>query len=666
MWHKLKGNKGCWGPSKILFADTETAPVTLARDASRTYHVLRCWHLSGGRYREGEIRGRISRAGIDADEFWRLVDAQTMPREVTWLVFHNWGFDCDALLFRDQLQRGRYLLSTGENSPESLASGANRKSKFKGLWVDDGPPGIVSCVTADGRHLKIVDSMNWLPLSLERIAGEIGMHKMPLPAESDSLDAWMQRCQRDTEILERAMLLTINWVREHDLGNLKLTAASQSMAMYRHRCMPCDIIIHDEKPVRALERKSYYGGRVELYYKGVVPRSPYDDMPTSKRSTQHTKPHGPVYELDASGLYVSVMRDGWFPRRLVDWWLPEDESHRTDAPLSDACIADVQLVSNAVPFPLRSEHGVTWACGKMRTTLAGAELGLALKLGVVRKCYGYARYELARLFTEWAQEVWGKRLAAETACPPRPIEARLWKTIGTALHGKFGQRGSAWEILPGHYSDTLWGTWSVSKCSTAAMPGVDGVPDSAVWDESQECWRWWVKYRSLGGQVEQETGRIDSPNTMVAISSFVAAAAREKVRHWMKIAGRYNTLAAHTDALILTMDGLTQLIEAGEVRSRQLGKLRIKAVGDDAELLACGHYRVGNSVCRSGISMRAIELPDGSYYWESFENLSSAVQYAPGPGVLMHGKQCKPTQSYRKGRLIPETGWIEPHVYNQE
>lgn len=450
-----------------------------------------------------------------------------------------------------------------------------------GLCCIESPPFILGCRvgTSQGR-LVIVDTLNWFQCPLSDLGRSLGTEKLPMPEFSASDEDWFTYCERDTEITFNSFVGLIQWVKDNDMGMFRYTGPAQAMAAFRHRFMEHDILVHDNLPVKVLERSAYFGGRFECWKIGEINET--------------------VHQFDVNALFPSVMLGNLFPTKLENYNLSSNWRAVDQVSVGNHSVAEVLLDCTADEYPYRTERGVCFPTGRFRTTLCGSELERALHSGVVRSVRSLANYRTDTIFSKWVRDLWAMR--SEYKAGGNQLYERFVKTLMNSLYGKFGQRAPEWENVPTRLDALPWMTWVDFDAST----GQRHVYRSFGWEVQRQQDREsrhhaeldvtdWDSHATVFGK-----GEIES--SFIAISAFVTAHARMRMNDLRRIAGQANVYYQGVDSLIVNNEGKLALERSGEVSETELGKLRLQMSANYGRINGCSDYRIGEKVVLAGLA----------------------------------------------------------------
>jgi len=152
------------------------------------------------------------------------------------------------------------------------------------------------------------------------------------------------------------------------------------------------ILVDSNEPALELARRSYLGGRVECGRLGRV--------------------DGPVYRLDVNSMYPAVMRDNWYPTRLIGHTSRAEVAELHEWLAKWCVVAEVDLATDEPAYPVVVEGRLVFPVGRFLTVLASPELQHALERERVLAVHAVACYDRAVLFKAFVEECWAIRLAA--------------------------------------------------------------------------------------------------------------------------------------------------------------------------------------------------------------------------------------------------------------
>lgn len=603
-------------PRYIIALDTETKPEFTNYRNRKFRHRFRLGVTVSGQYRRGKVGSRTISTFSDREKFWDILRSLTHHRHTVWCVCTNALFDLVTIGMPDKVSIGEYTLDSprGKRTKGSNCESVKQQSPLVCL---ESPPFILGlrCVATEGR-VVFVDTLNWFKSSVEELGMSVGLDKLSIPDFSASDKIWSEYCQRDAEITFESFVSLIKWSKSNDLGVFRYTAASQSMGAFRHRHMPCEIHYHDNAAVKFLERESFIGGRIECFRIGAISEK--------------------VYQVDANSLYPSVMVHGLYPRRLNVFDLDTTPKPLPDIGGWQRCVAEVDIETDKPLYPLRQDDITLYPTGCFRTVLAGVELDNAIRAGHIKTVGRWSKYKLAPLFTSFVSELWEMR--SRYKLDGNKAYENCCKSILNSLFGKFAQRPIKWVQCEDRSECLDWLQW-------CELDFVSRKP---------------VMYRSIGGYVYKQNHETERPDTLVAISSFIAAAARVKMNQYREIAGIKNVYYQGVDGLLINQSGYDRLCAYGSVSDDELGKLRLQKVADILQIYNCADYQIGSDKVIAGRPGKIVTGLDGKEERRKFSSLQSLFCGPEQHYIYETAAEWTRRGEYRKG-TIGNDGWITPH-----
>lgn len=618
--YRMRGNKSRATPRRLVFVDCESSPQPHPTSPSTDQHLLRLGCATTFRWRGNKPIGRTEFDFDNLDQFWDWLDEIATPNETCWIFAHRLAFDATLLGLWPQIAKKRVTFDKPRAPRKVEGTALGHEYSFAGLLVLADPPTLIGLRNLQGARLVLVDTLNYWRDSLEELGHSIGLTKLPFPSFCASDATWRVYCRRDVEIIERAVTQLMTWWYENDYGQFAYTAPSLADHCYRHRFAQYPVDFHDFPEVRAIERASYFAGRLEAHYLGHWPAR--------------------AHYVDANSLYPAMMRDNVFPVRLLRWGVPKTMS-TTQPPITPQyAIAEVEIETDRPEYPLRTGVGTIFPIGRFITVLAGPELIHAYRAGRILSWGAWASYLCKPIFTEYVNHFWEKKLAAELAGDR--VQRSFVKLLLNSLAGKFGQRSTRWRINSDRTPLWDFGTF---------------IEHDWVTNERVMCLGLWdvVMDQVQGHEVIK---------SFPAIPAFVCAHARRWLWDQATIAGKQNFLYLTTDAMIVTEQGLANLEAAGQVAKGELGKLKIEHSGDDAQIDGLHWYRVGQHVVRGGVPAKATMLDGDRWAQMTFERLESIVGRGGNAYVNVTAEIRKRRTDYARGIRQPD-GWVHPYLASE-
>lgn len=363
----------------------------------------------------------------------------------------------------------------------------------------------------DGATLVMTDTFTWCPKPLDVLGHLLGIDKPALPEEDDSREAWITRCMADVEITVRLVKTILDFVRENELGNMQMSGAGMGYAMWRHKFLTDKILVHANPYAIEAERAAMHTGRAEAWRHGVY------------NNTQLT-------EWDLKNAYTRIARDHELPRKLVRYD-PRPTMGRYRNWVRDwRVLASVRVTTDSPVVPVNHDGREIWPVGQFETTLWDCEIDLALQEGATitpLRMWGYLKAPCMRAWAQHTLDV----LDTEPAWVP-PVMLVWYKHQARATIGRCGVRYANWEHQGPDWLD-------ITGLSLAGSD--DGTPATRL--------------LHIGGEVYEETGKVEGRDSVPQIPSWIAARCRVELWEAMRAAGLAHVYYVDTDSLMVDEEG---------------------------------------------------------------------------------------------------------------
>lgn len=514
-------------------------------------------------------------------DLWASIDEVTRAKARTVVVAHNLAYD---------LRISNALVELPKLGWE-----------VKALKIDAGHAW--GTFGRDGRTLALVDSMSWVPKSLEKLAPLVGMAKCALPAWDDSDAAWEARCTRDVEILAEVWHRLMVWIETQDLGVFRTTGAGQSWSAFRHRFMTHQLLVHEDMEARDAERQAAHTGRCEAWRHGVIK-------------------DGPFTEWDFTTAYATVGRECSLPLRLLRHHgclsLPEWQGLCARG----AVLSRVHVSTVAPSVPCRSGDRVLWPSGTFSTVLWDNELALAIAEGATVTIGESWFYERAPLLSDFC--AWCLDQLAEHRTDVDPIVRLTLKHFSRAVVGRFGARWSKW-----------------GKAGTVPYADVRRWTDFNGDDDTH------TEMLQVGTQIFSETARTDAPDCMPQVMSYVMAECRVRLWRAMQTAGLDHVVYVDTDSLITDAAGSAAL------RAARIDGLRPKGEWRSLEVLGPRQTIRDRAVIASGLPRTARKVGKASYSAEVWRQIDTSLRNGEASSVVITDRKSRLRGTDRRRQHLP-------------
>jgi len=489
--------------------------------------------------------------------------------------------------------------------------------------------------------IKVVAIQNFFPFGVKKLGEMVGLPKIELDALNAPMDALVEYCKRDVEIIKRAFLYYLDFLDKIDAGGFALTLSSQAMKLFRHRFLKKRIWVHRDTDGLALERRAYMGGRSEVFYIGEVPDSP-------------------IYKVDVNSLYPFVMRENGFPinfRRII-----ENPSDRlVDFFSRNYCVvAEVLLETDRPAWGKRINGKLCFPVGRFRTYVCTGGLRYAINTGALKKVYRMAIYRKGRVFKDYVDDIYGRRQAFKKQ--GNVVMDKLSKLLLNSLYGKFGE--------------------------------ADPERISVKKTKQKGLLRWFHLNTQTGeqelhtvvmGKHFVDSGRVEHSDSMPAVAAHVTEYGRMYLYLLMTVAGRENVYYCDTDSLFVNEKGLKNL--EGYLSEERLGALKLEGVYKKVVLRAPKDYELDGEVTLKGIKKDAEQVDENTYEQTMFPGLKSLMGHSFSTSgiekimgergedfaLALQAKGIYPVmritktlkRQYDKGE-VTESGWVEPFRLDED
>ena len=385
-------------PHHILVVDTEAKIDKTHENQWQTfrlgYAIYLRWNTETSKWVENEFMLR------SLDDWFTLLDSLNEPKRKLLVFAHNASYDYTILMM------DTYLADRGFTIDSQVIDSVFLVNAFRRM---------------DNQYCSITfaDTMNYYKMSLEKLGEIFGDKKLTKPDFENVSDyELMTYCAQDTRVLGTLIKKHIAFLKEHDLGNFKLTIAGQAFGAYRHRFMTKQILVHTYENVLNMELASYRGGRCEVFQMGK---------------------HDNIYKLDINSMYPYIMRENVFPNKLISNNVVnaglDDVENLIDEGTYVLAECDVSLKQPAIAV---KKEKLFFPIGNIRQTLTSPEIKLLLDnpdIGEIVNIHDCASYTQTELFKEYVDYFYN--IKQNDSNPAYQAMAKLFLN---SLYGKFGQR----------------------------------------------------------------------------------------------------------------------------------------------------------------------------------------------------------------------------------
>lgn len=576
-------------PRHCIVFDCETNRTPSSSSPGDEIQTLRFGWLISWDTRYGVETGRWYRF-TRADEFWDIISTLSRSRQTTYIFAHNAPFDLACVDFHHLINERLKVKQLASTSQLFFAR-----------------------VSIDGKPLYLIDTTNFYKTSVAKLGQRLGIPKLTMPHMDAPVTDWDEYCRRDVEIIARLMQSHITWLRDHHYGKFQPTAASQAMRTYCTRFMRTRPLVYRSPVVNRTERDAYYGGIVDATVYG-------------------RRIEGPIHELDVTSMYPSVCRHP-LPYHYETSASDQDPEY-IDAVGDDVhIIAQVEIDSPDVPYPVRRPDRLYWCIGRGVTTLAMPELRFYHRLGCIRRLIWAQYYRAAPIFQDYMNHFLKLKLVCDET---GDVVGREWaKLLLNSLYGKTGQLTPVWMAWESETFRRLECEYGLSEGAlqylVSSPPIIMGDEDYVYIPEIGQS----LAVRDMWGYPEVHVGTRESRYSCPAIAATVTSYARCLMREFHLVAGRDHWFYSDTDSIWVDSEGLRRLTDAGYVRRGVPGFLSVKGVHEYLIVYAPKDYQTNVTIKRKGIRSSARQIDQTLFQQSVFPGLGRVVRDNIDSGLIV-------------------------------
>jgi hypothetical protein len=496
-----------------------------------------------------ETDNRIDFEYFNISDFWNDLENQFNDDNKELILFaHNMEFDFKIL-----------------NGFKELAE---RNWKLQRFYIKYSV--FIMVFKKDNYTLRLWSTTNYVAKPLKAIGKSLGLEKLSVDFEKDSIEYLMVYCKRDTEIIYFFIRKLLNFLETNDLSKLKATAGSLSLSTFRHKFYDDKlnkIMIHNWSKAIELERGSYRGGITDCFHLGK---------------------HKDTYKLDINSMYPDIMKKERLPTRLVGYFHESNNTQNRLTEIKNKATIDKRLTyiaSITIDIPKESAYilndygyGKTTFCyGKnIEITLCKPEIEFLLEnngnLITIHEISVYYTEHIFKTFVDFFYDVKQKAKQINDG-----VNESFSKLILNSLYGKFGQKEIIYEVLKAD-SEFLKKNYDLINLMIFHYEKTNNtkVKDNSI------CYLGSINRKYQLYIIDKQLYRIKQTNTntydsFVAISSFITSFARMRLVYFILKAKRENVFYCDTDSLFTNINGYNNL--KPYIDELELGKLKLEGFG---------------------------------------------------------------------------------------
>lgn len=552
MAHWIAPNERSIIPRNYVTLDTESMRVTKGRSETQSF---RCASLAWDRQSQ-RTKQWMPTEWMDFDNpiaLWSAIDGFVRTGERMVIVSHNAGYDLrisDALVQLERLGWDLEILTLAAKQTWA----AWRRGKQRIVWVD---------------------SLSWLPHSLQKIGDVVGITKRPLPDDADSISVWFDRCRDDVAILRAAWLRIVQWLIDSDHGNWRPTGAGQCWQSFRHNHLTHRILVHDDVDARIAERRAAWTGRAEAWQHGKLNRGPYT-------------------EFDMSAAYARIAQTHNVPIKLLgETSYPFKQVHGNDGS-KYAYLSQCTVTTDVPTVPTAHDGKIIWPVGTFTTTLWDNELSLAIDNGATVTVQRQWAYRTAPALKHWADSVLSIIDARKGSVDP--VIRMVAKHWSRALIGRFGSRYSKWDYFGEALSNDVSLGWS---------RGIDG--DGAR------------RMLHVGDRILIQSDVVEGRDAAPQVMSWIMAQCRVDLWRLMHAAGIENVIYVDTDSVIV---GPNAMVRMENLRGTHLVR---KAHWRRIEVIGTRRIILDGDLRAAGVAKGAVRTGDRTWQAEQWSGVVGSL-----------------------------------------
>jgi len=580
-------------PKYLIFYDTETEIIT--DDNGIIHFPLR---LGVARYIELNADTSVKKEDTcifyDTESFIEFVLDKCKKKKRLYLFAHNAGFDIRVLDLHNHFN------DRGFTSEPPIIN--NR------VFIWD--------VKTSTNTLVFLDTANYGVISVDKLGSDMGYDKLDVDFNTVSDEELITYCKRDVEILEKFMYGFIVFLYDNNLGAFRSTIASQAFNTYRYRFMKIPPTIHTNEKALALERDSYYGGRVECRFIGDLNDGKY-------------------YYVDFNSMYPYVMLNLPVPHKFRGMTYKVSLNLLKMRVKTSYVIAKVLVKTDEPAYAIKLKGKLVFPIGTFKVILHQPDLKYALEQGHILYCYECSVYDARPIFSEYVDFFYHLKQLYTTK------GNKSWRYITklflNSLYGKFGQRETTRKIVGESESDLIF-----------------RIPCSS--EETEERYQYVMWF----GVLFKEFRLGETAYSCPAIAASITSYARHRLWHYLKIAGLNNVYYMDTDSYIVNQSGYDNLTP--HIDPSKLGYLAVEDTANNVRINGNKDYVFGDVVKHKGLPKTAIQLSDNLWEYTQFQGFITWMNNGAKPGMIAAKRTKRRLQTYNKGIVNMENGTVSPLI----
>lgn len=593
--HILKQSKSEAMPKFVFFFDTETSnkqydPKTKLLTFKFCYIALYRYDPIKNFYLVKELEAWTPAEVID------FISNNAQGNQRYWITAHNISFDARVInLFKGLTKQGW------------------QRTKFIEENIN-----FIATFRRDKTTLTIINNQQLFNTSLKNLGQSIGLEKKEVEFDSVSDKELVLYCRRDVDIMVKSWSSLTSFLTTNSLGQFKMTAASLSLSIFTHRFYHQPIYIHNNIKVIELERESYHGGRVEVFFKGNYNK-------------------GEVFNLDINSMYPFLMKTIKLPVKLLYYTERNPQRFLKINQNKFGFIINADIETNKPIIPIIRDSKLIFPTGRFNASFAEPEFNLLKEYGRLLKVNKIAVYKKDYIFSDFVDYFYNQRKEWERE--NKTAFAFFAKIILNSLYGKFGQKNTIYKKV-----------------------GYDPNADDGIIETFDSRTGKWIKTKVIDGIIEESAGYEEGYNAFVSLSSYITSAARAYLYRLIARAGAYNVLYCDTDSIFVNREGYQNIVSY--INNNELGRLKCVEHSQGIQISGLKDYVFHNKTVIKGIKKSAVKIAPNEYQQEQFENWRGSLRNGNLNIIRVKIITKKLSQSYTKGIVMPDH-WVKPFALSE-
>lgn len=454
----------------------------------------------------------------------------------------------------------------------------------------------------------MTDLMSWCPVGLHGLYSDISAEgpetTRALPDDRDAMSASVGK----SNVIATTVMGILRWVEGNDLGPWKATGPAQSHAAWRRKYLSDRVLVHDDLGALAAEREAMWTGRAEAWRHGHIDRAP-------------------LYEYDMSLAYCQIGADSTVPTVLLAQFGGGTDVSRYIDDGRTAVLSRVRVSASQPVVPCVYDGHIVWPVGTFDTVLWDAEICCARLSGAEVSPYYSWVYSRAPAMGGICSYIAGG--LNDAYGPTHPTIKRVLKHWARTVIGRCALQ----------YDD--WQPWGISPEYDIRLSLVADIDTGET-----------VKQLQLGHDILESKGKVESPESVPQIASWIMSECRARLWHLMTIVGLDHVYYVDTDSLITDTVGNWRLDRA---RQRNLlPPLHLKGVYHNVTIYGPRMLEVDGQRRWAGIPLRARRTDGGYYDDQMMSSLADSLQDRQHDSVRVMHRNFVPEPSDPRRIHLPD------------